>query len=81
MLIYIIGKERRRMKTIKITTEYIKLEQLLKLAGYVQTGGEAKQFIIASTIMVDGIPTISRGKKIYPGSIVTIGDEDLEVCS
>ena len=39
-------------KTIKITTEYIKLDQLLKIAGYVQTGGEAKVFIATSNILL-----------------------------
>ena len=35
------------MKTITITTEFIKLQDLLKLAGAVETGGEAKERIMA----------------------------------
>ena len=31
------------MKTMTITTEYIKLQDLLKLANAVETGGEAKK--------------------------------------
>ena len=36
------------MKTITITTEFIKLQDLLKLAGAVETGGEAKERIQAA---------------------------------
>lgn len=68
-------------KKVKITTEYIKLDQLLKLADYVQTGGEARGFIAGASILVDGQPTWSRGKKIYPGSTVTVGADELLICS
>ena len=64
-------------KTIKITTEYIKLDQLLKIAGYVQTGGEAKVFIATSNILVEGVPTWARGKKGY---VVNVGDDELHIC-
>lgn len=67
-------------KTIKITTEYIKLDQLLKIAGYVQTGSEAKVFIATSNILVEGVPTWARGKKIYPGYVVNVGDDELHIC-
>ena len=39
------GKEETVMKTMTITTEYIKLQDLLKLANAVETGGEAKECI------------------------------------
>lgn len=42
------------MKRISIYTEYIKLDQFLKLAGIISTGGEAKQFIAAIDISVNG---------------------------
>lgn len=55
------------MKTITITTEFIKLQDLLKLAGAVETGGEAKERIQAGEAAVNGEPCPQRGKKLRPG--------------
>lgn len=58
------------MKEIKIDTEYIKLDQLLKLAEIAQSGGEAKIFIISGDVMVNGEVEFRRGKKLRKGDIV-----------
>lgn len=58
------------MKKITITTEYIKLQDLLKLAGLVETGGEAKERIQAGGARVNGEVCTQRGKKLRPGDIV-----------
>ena len=42
------------MKTMTITTEYIKLQDLLKLANAVETGGEAKECIQGGEVKVNG---------------------------
>ena len=55
------------MKTITITTEYIKLQDLLKFANLVATGGEAKERIQAGEVTVNGEVCTMRGKKIRPG--------------
>lgn len=68
-------------KSVKISTEYIKLDQLLKLCDYIATGGEARGFIAGAAIEVDGQPCWSRGKKIYPGMTVTVGGDILRICS
>ena len=52
---------------IKIHTEFIKLQDLLKFAGAVETGGEAKVRIQEGEVMVNGEPCTMRGKKLYPG--------------
>jgi len=52
---------------IKIHTEYIKLQDLLKFAGAVETGGEAKVRIQEGEVRVNGEPCTMRGKKLYPG--------------
>ena len=52
---------------IKINTEFIKLQDLLKFAGAVETGGEAKLLIQDGEVKVNGEPCIMRGKKLYPG--------------
>ena len=58
------------MKTITITTEYIKLQDLLKFANLVATGGEATERIQAGEVTVNGEVCTMRGKKIRPGDDV-----------
>ena len=58
------------MKTMTITTEYIKLQDLLKLANAVETGGEAKECIQGGEVQVNGEVCTMRGKKIRPGDVV-----------
>ena len=58
------------MREIVITTEFVKLQDLLKLAGLVETGGEAKERIQAGEARVNGEPCVQRGKKIRPGEVV-----------
>ena len=59
------------MKTISITTEFIKLQDLLKLANAVETGGEAKERVQAGEALVNGEVCTMRGKKLRPGDVVT----------
>lgn len=56
--------------TITITTEYIKLQDLLKLAAVTATGGEAKLLIQEGQVLVNGEVCTQRGKKIRPGDDV-----------
>ena len=58
------------MEQIAITTEYIKLDALLKYAAAVGTGGEAKQLIAEGLVGVNGETCTMRGKKLYPGDRV-----------
>ena len=64
------------MKTITITTEFIKLQDLLKLAGAVETGGEAKERIQAVEAAVNGEPCPQRGKKLRPGDVVAFDGQE-----
>ena len=52
---------------IKIETEFIKLQDLLKFAGAVETGGEAKLLIQNGEVKVNGEVCTMRGKKLCPG--------------
>ena len=58
------------MKIVTITTEYIKLQDLLKLADAVATGGEAKIRGQEGAVAVNGQVCTQRGKKIRPGDTV-----------
>ena len=54
-------------ETIKIETPFIRLQDLLKFAGAVETGGEAKLLIQEGVVRVNGEVCTMRGKKLYPG--------------
>ena len=56
-----------RTEVIKIKTEFIKLQDLLKFAGAVGTGGEAKLAIQNGEVKVNGELCTARGKKLRPG--------------
>ena len=58
------------MEMITITTEYIKLQDLLKLAAITATGGEAKLLIPDGEVLVNGEVCTMRGKKLRPGDVV-----------
>ena len=64
------------MKEIEITTDYIKLDQFLKLSGVVGTGGHAKIIISEGQVKVNNIVATERGKKIRKNDIVEIIDFD-----
>ncbi len=64
--------------SVSITTEYIKLDALLKLADAVSSGGEAKVLIQEGIVTVNGSVCTQRGKKLRPGDVVVLGD-DLEI--
>jgi ribosome-associated protein len=69
------------MPEIKITTEFIKLDALLKFASSVGSGGEAKMLIQDEQVLVNGEVCTMRGKKIRPGDTVkVIGGDEVTVC-
>ena len=67
------------MKQITITTEFIKLDALLKFAGEALTGGEAKEMVQSGLVAVNGEICTMRGKKIRPGDSVSVNGNELEV--
>jgi ribosome-associated protein len=64
---------------VKITTEFIKLDQLLKFAGAVSIGSEAKEIILSGQVSVNGEVCTMRGKKIRTGDIVSVDGQEIEV--
>ena len=67
------------METITITTEYIKLQDLLKFAAAVETGGEAKLVIQEGDVTVNGEVCTMRGKMNRPGDVVAFNGKTLTV--
>ena len=64
---------------VKISTEFIKLDALLKFAGLTETGGEAKEAVQAGRVKVNAQVCAMRGKKLRPGDVVTLDDLRVEV--
>lgn len=64
------------MKEIKINTEFITLQQFLKIENIISSGGEAKYFLQEEKVFVNGELENRRGRKLYPGySIKVFGKE------
>jgi len=61
--------------------ETIKLEQFLKLAEVVATGGQAKVLIQSGAVRVNGLVETRRGRKLRPGDRVVVDNEELVVMS
>ena len=66
-------------ETIQIHTEFIKLQDLLKFANLVSSGGEAKERIQGGEVTVNGEICTMRGKKIRPGDDVVFQGEHYTV--
>ena len=67
------------METITITTEYIKLQDLLKFAAAVETGGEAKECVQSGEVQVNGEVCTMRGKKCRAGDIIELDGQSVEI--
>ncbi|MBO5104225.1 MAG: RNA-binding S4 domain-containing protein [Ruminococcus sp.] len=66
-------------ESVKIKTEFIKLDALLKYASLVSSGGEAKMLIQDGQILVNGEVCTMRGKKIRSGDRVSFGDKEVVI--
>jgi ribosome-associated protein len=55
------------------------LGRVLKAAGFVGTGGEAKVLIQAGEVSVNGEVETRRGRRLEEGDVVEVGDERLEI--
>ncbi len=64
---------------VRIETEFIKLQDLLKFAGAVETGGEAKVLIQEGAVKVNGEVCAMRGKKLRPGDRASLDGVTLVV--
>lgn len=67
------------MEELKIVTPFIKLDQLVKFAGFSETGAKAKILIDLGELNVNGELCIKRGKKIKPGDIIEFKNKKYKV--
>jgi ribosome-associated protein len=66
-------------REVQIRGEMIRLGQLLKLAGVVGGGGEAKELLAAEQVLVNGEADNRRGRQLHPGDVVAVAGEELRV--
>ena len=69
------------MNKIEISTPFIRLDALLKLAGVAETGGMAKELIQGGEARVNGEICTQRGRKLYPGDTAEALGVRLEVAA
>jgi ribosome-associated protein len=67
------------MEIIKISEEYIRLDNLMKFSGLCNSGGRAKYLIQNGEVMLNGEVCTMRGKKIRPGDKVEYQNRTVEV--
>ena len=60
------------MQEVAIHTEYIKLQQILKLAGIIGQGSDARGLIAEGLVYVNGKQALERGKKIRVDDVVEV---------
>ena len=67
------------MEKIHLKDDFIKLGQARQLAGLVDSGVEAKIVIQDGKVSVNGAAELQRGKKLYPGDVVSFGGKEFQI--
>lgn len=67
------------MEIIKLRDEFIKLGQALKAAGFVDSGVEAKEYIVQGLVIVNGEVETRRGRKLYDGDEVVFDGDKISI--
>lgn len=62
-----------------MASEYIKLDQFLKVTQVAASGGEAKLIIRSGEVSVNGEMELRRGRKLYDQDVVTIDETSFVV--
>jgi ribosome-associated protein len=64
---------------VAIRGEMIRLGQLLKVAGVIDSGAEVKAFLSERAVLVNGEREDRRGRQLHPGDVVTVADLELRI--
>lgn len=67
------------IEEFELRSEFVELNQLLKLAGLCGSGGEGKHLVAGGEVTVDGVQELRKTAKIRAGQVVCFGDEQIEV--
>ena len=76
----VVVKKKDNAIPVAITTEFIKLQDALKFANVVYSGGEAKTVILEEQVKVNGEICTMRGKKLRPGDRVEFAGQHFVIC-
>ena len=68
-----------RVQDVTIRGDMIRLGQLLKLAGVVDSGGEAKAALLEGLVTVNGEVDVRRGRQLHDGDVVVLGEDELRI--
>ena len=77
----VVVKRKENTTPVVIQTEYIKLQDAMKYANIVYSGGEAKQLILDEKVKVNGEICTIRGKKLYPGDTFAFMGGIYQICA
>jgi len=67
------------MEKIKIDTEFIKLDQFLKMVDVAGSGGQAKIMIVSEDVKVNGAVETQRGKKLRSGDTIEVDNKKFQI--
>ena len=76
----VIVKKKDNSVHVAISTEFIKLQDAMKFANVVYSGGEAKQLILEEQVKVNGEICTMRGKKLRPGDTFEFMGQKYLIC-
>jgi ribosome-associated protein len=66
---------------VRIRGPMIRLGQLLKLVGMIESGAEVKAFLATESVSVNGASEQRRGRQLRPGDVVQVGERQLRLTS
>jgi ribosome-associated protein len=69
------------MRDVPIRGDMIRLGQLLKLAGVIDSSGEAKAYLAETPVLVNGEPETRRGRQLHAGDEVQAGAEQIRIAA
>ena len=67
------------MRDVQIRGDMIRVGQLLKLSGIVDSGGEAKTLIADGAVTVNGQPETRRGRQLHDGDVLAAAGQQVRV--
>ena len=67
------------MRVVEVQSAEIRLGQFIKLAGLLDSGGEAKSLIAAGAVRVNDEPETRRGRRLHRGDVVATADRSAQV--
>jgi ribosome-associated protein len=74
-----LTEDKMQTTIFDLTSEFVELNQLLKLVGVVDSGGAGKHVVASGAVSVDGKKELRKTAKIRAGQVVTLGDVRIEV--